>query len=183
MAFSNYYGLFNDEKLSGVEIIHHGVRTATNGDIRLSPTPGQWDSIPRLIDRKVEQDKNIIEASLSYPSFHFDYVIKAQARDDGVFLNVNLKNPLPKELEGRAGFNLEFLPAAYFEKSYMMDDKAGTFPLYPAGTMEKSGWGTIEPKPVASGTTPILAPEDPARRISIQAKNCTLALYDGRNQA
>jgi hypothetical protein len=30
----------------GVGIIQHGVRVATNGDLRLEPTPGQWQPIP-----------------------------------------------------------------------------------------------------------------------------------------
>src|SRR5690606_32912589 len=39
LVFNNYYdGLFSDAKHAGVELIHHGVRTATNGDVRLSPT-------------------------------------------------------------------------------------------------------------------------------------------------
>lgn len=46
-VFNNLYnGLFSDSKISGIEIIHHEVRTATNGDVRLSPTPEQWDPIP-----------------------------------------------------------------------------------------------------------------------------------------
>ena len=41
LVFSNgYNGLFSDSKISGVEIIHHDVRTATNGDVRLIP-PGK----------------------------------------------------------------------------------------------------------------------------------------------
>jgi endoglucanase len=33
LVFSNFYdGSFSDAKISGIEIIHHGVRTATNGD-------------------------------------------------------------------------------------------------------------------------------------------------------
>ena len=40
LAFSNVYdGNFSDAKIAGVELIHHGVRTATNGDVRLAPTP------------------------------------------------------------------------------------------------------------------------------------------------
>jgi endoglucanase len=30
----------------GVGIIQNGQRTATNGDLRLEPTPGQWSPIP-----------------------------------------------------------------------------------------------------------------------------------------
>ena len=42
LAFNNTYdGNFSDSKIAGVELIHHGVRTATNGDVRLSPTYSQ----------------------------------------------------------------------------------------------------------------------------------------------
>ena len=49
LVFSNWYnGLFDDSKISGVELIHHGIRTATNGDVRLNATPEQWDPGPAL---------------------------------------------------------------------------------------------------------------------------------------
>lgn len=39
LVFSNWYdGLFADSKISGVEIVQQGERTATNGDVRLSAT-------------------------------------------------------------------------------------------------------------------------------------------------
>src|SRR5574344_1709776 len=47
LVYSNLFtGGFNDEKNSGIEIIHHGVRTAQGGAIRLSSTPEQWDLVP-----------------------------------------------------------------------------------------------------------------------------------------
>ncbi|HEX7027893.1 MAG TPA: glycoside hydrolase, partial [Gammaproteobacteria bacterium] len=123
LVFSNWYdGLFSDAKISGVEIIHHGVRTATNGDVRLHATPEQWDPIPQFVDRKVDTKNAIVEAFLRYPDYDFDYSIRAQRTRNGMRLTVNLAKPLPEVLEGRAGFNLEFLPAAYFEKSFMMDE-------------------------------------------------------------
>jgi endoglucanase len=185
LAFSNWYDVnfFDDSKLSGIEIIHHEVRTATNGDVRLNPTPEQWDPIPELVERKVNKQDNSIEASLTYPDYNFDYKIRAEAHNGGILLIVNLEKPLPQALLGRAGFNLEFLPAAYFEKSYLMDGKSGIFPLYPGGPMEVDTSGTTEPKPIAAGKILVLAPEDPARRIIIEAKNCDLLLFDGRNKA
>ena len=48
-VFSNQYnGMFFDEKTAGIEIIHHGVRTATGGAIRLQNTPEQWDLVPSV---------------------------------------------------------------------------------------------------------------------------------------
>jgi endoglucanase len=184
LVYSNWYNEnFDDSKMSGIEIIHHEVRTATNGDVRLEPTPEQWDPFPNLIERKINKKDNSIEVLLEYPDYDFEFKIKATAKDGGIFLSVHLEKPLPKELEGKAGFNLEFLPSAYFKKAYIMDDKSNTFPLYPSGPMKKTKSGEIEPKPLAKGKQFTLAPEDPERRITIKSKDNELLLYDGRNKA
>ena len=45
--------MFVDEKNIAVQMIVHGERIATNGDVRLMPTPGQWDlGPPSSIDVK-----------------------------------------------------------------------------------------------------------------------------------
>jgi hypothetical protein len=184
LAFSNWYdGNFSDAKISGIELIHHEVRTATNGDVRLSPTPGQWDRVPQLVDRRVDAESGSVETLLAYPEYGLRYAIKAEARGDGLRLAVRLDQPLPPELEGRAGFNLEFLPSAYFGKAYLADGRAGLFPRYPSGPMAPSQAGTAEPQPIAAGSTIVLAPEDPLRRVTIQASGGRLQLYDGRNTA
>ncbi|RIK66746.1 glycoside hydrolase [candidate division KSB1 bacterium] len=184
LVFSNWYnGLFSDSKMSGVELIHHEVRTATNGDVRLNPTPEQWDAIPEFVERKVNKEKNSIAAYLKYPAYNFSYMIKAEAYEGGMLLSVNLEKPLPQELAGRAGFNLEFLPSAYFKKGYLMDGRSGIFPLYPGGPMTVDKDGVVEPKPIAAGKTLVLAPEDPARHVTIKTSDGELLLFDGRNQA
>ena len=184
LVFSNRYDAnFGDAKLSGVEIIHHGVRTATNGDIRLHPTPEQWDAIPKFETRRVDEATNVIEASLGYPDYAFFYRIRVRPRDKGFQIAVELKKPLPPALEGRAGFNLEFLPAAYFGKSYFLDDTCGTLPLHPAGPMIRGSSGETHPSPIATGRVLTLAPEDPKRRVLIESHGLELALFDGRNKA
>lgn len=181
-VFSNLYGLFGDEKKSSIEIIHHDVRTATNGDVRLGPTPEQWDAIPKFIERKVDRGNGTIEAFMEYPDYDFKYSVKVTASHETIQVAVNLENPLPAPLEGKAGFNLEFLPPAYFEKSYLMDDQSGQFPLYPSSKMEKNAKGVIDPLPLATGKQLTLSPEDPKTKIQILS-NQSLALYDGRNKA
>jgi endoglucanase len=192
-VFSNWYdGLFADSKISGVEIVHQGVRTATNGDVRLSATPGQWDPIGRMVERKVDPATGTIDVLLEYPDHDFQYRIKVQRRGDAVHLSVILDRPLPAALAGKAGFNLEFLPAAYFHRTFLADGKAGTFPLHPSSDMVAGGERQpssgrdvgpgAEPLPLASGRTLVLAPEDSARRVTVTSNNM-LNLYDGRNQA
>lgn len=184
LVFSNWYNAnFGDSKMSGVEIIQHGVRTATNGDIRLGPTPAQWDPLPEFVERKVFREQNRIEAFLRYPAYDFEYTIRVDARGKEALLTVVLPKPLPHELEGHAGLNVEFLPPAYFEKTYLMDGKPGLFPLYPSGPMVRKESGSVEPGPLASGTSLVLAPEDAERRVAINAGSGRLLLYDGRNTA
>jgi endoglucanase len=185
LVFNNWYSsLFGDSKISGIEIIHHEVRTATNGDVRLNPTPVQWDAIPELVERKVNRENKSIEVFLTYPFYHFTYMIKAEPRDDGILLSVNLDKEIPPELEGVAGFHLEFLPASYSKKGYLMDGKSHIFPLYPSGPMTIDQKGTAEPKPLAVGKVLVLAPEDPARHVTIKSVGGgDLLLFDGRNKA
>ena len=53
-------------------------------------------------------------------------------------VSVNLDEPLPQKLVGRAGFNLEFLPSIYMGKAYLVDGtKAGIFPRTPDDPMIK----------------------------------------------
>lgn len=203
LVFSGEYnGMFFDEKHAGVEIIHHGVRTSTGGAIRLQNTPEQWDLVPKLIDRKVDKEKNSIEVTLRYEEFDFNSKLLVTSRDNGVEINVILDKVLPKELEGKAGFNLEFLPSTYFENTYLMDGQPGVFPKYPSSnTKMESGKNRITqfeghttfddrgrdefivPDPLAIGKTLVLAPEDPKHFVTVKSANTDLLFFDGRNVA
>jgi len=183
LVYTSWYnGLFSDEKKSGIELIHHEVRTATNGDVRLGPTPEQWDPIPTFRERKVDHENGTIEAFLHYPAFNFEYSVKVSQEGPSVNISVNLEYPVPEKLIGKAGFNLEFIPPAYFEKGYLMDEKSGTFPLYPSSSMEIKN-GVVDPLPLATGSSLVLSPEDPKTRVAINSRMGDLALYDGRDKA
>ena len=202
-VFSNQYnGMFFDEKTAGIELIHHGVRTATGGAVRLQNTPEQWDLVPSVVDRKVDKASNTISVELNYKNYDFNSRISLTAKDNGVEINVYLDKSLPKELEGNAGFNLEFLPSSYFEKMYLLDGKPANFPRYPAGntkieliskkipqfadhtTFDDRGKGEfIVPYPLATGRTIVLAPEDPENYVKVKSEDTDLMLFDGRNLA
>ncbi len=203
LVFTNEYnGMFFDEKTAGIEIIHHGVRAATGGAIRLSPTPEQWDQIPKLVDRKVDAKTNTIEVTLRYEAFDFDSRVVVTPDGAGFRIAVYLDKPVPAELEGRAGLNLEFVPSRYWERTYLVDGQPGIFPRYPAGPTaalapEKKirqfeGHSTfdlhghqdyVETLPVAVGNTIVMAPEDPERHVTIRSLAGELQLLDGRNLA
>lgn len=200
LVFNNQYnGVFFDEKTAGIEFIHHGVRTVTGGAVRLHNTPEQWDLIPKMTSRKIDKASNTIEVTLRYEKFDFDSRLTVTPKGKGFVINVFLDKPVPKELEGKAGFNMEFIPTSYFESNYLVDGRAGTFPRYPASNTEIqsstqkipqfAGHNTFDdrgrneyivPLPFASGKQLILAPENPERRVKIESDQDVM-LLDGRN--
>ena len=187
LVYSNTFsGGFNDEKNSGIEIIHHGVRTVQGGAVRLSNTPEQWDLVPQTTVRNVDREAGSIEVGLRYPDFDFDSRLVVTAEGKAVRIDVWLDKPVPAELEGDAGFNLEFLPSQYWNKSYVMDGKAERFPRYTASltttrpnsekvrqykgykTYDDRGTGRfVDPLPLSTGHELIVATDDPGRLIKI----------------
>lgn len=203
MVFENEFnGMFFDEKTAGILLVHHGNRIATGGSVRLKPTPEQWDQIPKVIDRKVDKENGRIEVLLRYEDFDFDSRLVVESQNKKIVFKVYLNEPLPEKLEGRAGFNLEFLPSLFWDKCYQIDGQIKQIPRSPAGEMELrplesqlrqfSGHSTfddrglgeyVETKPIDSGNTIILAPEDSERRIEIASATGEIQLLDGRHVA
>src|SRR5579871_1779734 len=59
---STFHPVFVDQKNTAMEMILHGTRIATNGDVRLVPTPEQWDAVAQLKGRQPDKDHNRITA-------------------------------------------------------------------------------------------------------------------------
>ncbi len=184
LLFHNpYHAVFGDQKLGGLEIILHGERIATNGDVRLLPTPAQWDAIPHFKERKRGPSANGLTASCEYAEQGLSYRIEVIPEADGFRVTVHLDQPLVASLVGKAGFNLEFLPTTYFGKSFLLDNQSGVFPRHPQGPMRQGVNGSAQPLPLATGNSLVLAAEDPMTRVSITSDNGPLMLFDGRNEA
>ena len=200
LVYNNLFtGGFNDEKNAGIELIHHGVRTSQGGAVRLSNTPEQWDLVPEILNKKVDRASKTIETTLRYKDYDFDSRVVVTAKGKGIEIAVYLDKPIPKALEGSAGFNLEFLPSQYWGKAYLMDDRYNRFPRYVVGNTitrpnsEKpkqfKGYKTyddrgtdkfIDPLPLETGRTFLLAPDEPSRLIKITSQDTDLMLFDGR---
>lgn len=183
-VFNNKYdAMFDDSKVSAVEIIHHGLRTATNGDVRLNPAPGQWDKLPKFIDRSVDKAAKRIDVKLEYPQYAFAYTLSGEARDGGFYLSVSTDKAIPDSLVGVAGLNLEFFPPVFFEHSYLMDGKPGLFPTSAADNMTVIN-GIVEPTPMATGTEIEIAPDNPMKHVTIRTTlaESKLMLFDGRDK-
>ena len=211
LVFSNSFnGGFNDEKNSGIEIIHHGVRTIQGGAVRLNKTPEQWDLVPQMTNRKVDRENGSIEVSMRYDATalggaaagfkeDFDSRVVVTAKGKAVEIAVWLDKPVPEKLAGEAGFNLEFLPSQYWLKTFTMDGRLNRFPRYATSqtvtrlNSEKprqfKGFKTyddrgtdrfVDPCPIETGHNITMASESPERMIRISSNDAELELYDGR---
>ena len=199
---STYHPVFVDEKHAAMEMILHGQRIATNGDVRLMPTPEQWDLVAKLKGHNADKEHNRLTADLSFPAYQMDYTLEVTAEPGGVRVSVNLDKPLPEKLAGRAGFNLEFLPSIYVGKSYAVDGKQfGVIPRSPQDQMQQvlppaddpkklpyqDEWdqakGYTQPLPLVTGGSITLAAENPLYRVNVSSETAPVSLYDGRNRA
>ncbi|MDR1294135.1 MAG: glycoside hydrolase family 9 protein, partial [Bifidobacteriaceae bacterium] len=195
-------------------LVLNGERIATNGDVHLLPTPEQWDATPApvLESRSSDPATDTVSATLTMPATKdgskpaVHYTLRAEPEPGGVKLSVVLDEPLPTDLAGKAGFNLEFIPELYKEKSYQADadgdgkyDDFGVIPLLPFDDMEikdrartdDQAWyvkewnrdrGDYQPVPIAAGTTMTLSPET-ENRIRVTSDSGDVQLLDGRDRA
>ncbi|MDR0864732.1 MAG: glycoside hydrolase family 9 protein [Candidatus Symbiothrix sp.] len=147
MAFDDIYP---EGHQGGLSIIMHGNRVATNGDLRLEATPGQWQPVPRQNDRRLDAAANTITAFMSYPdsSRHLtgfnpmlypditlNYTVTVKGEGKSILVTVDLDRPVPEKLIGKVGFNLELFPGALFGKTWIMDNQTGIFPQQPNGPL------------------------------------------------
>jgi hypothetical protein len=168
-----FHNTYPEGKQGGIEIIQHGDRIAACGDLRLEPTPGQWDPLPKPWPRKVDRGRNEIAVPLTYPAPGIDYSVRVSAQGNAIRIAVDLNHPVPPAWSGKVGFNMELYPAAFFGKTFRFDGAFGLFPR------QASGISAVDPEPLGSGGDVWIAAEDPIRRIHL-VSNLPVSLYDGR---
>lgn len=145
MVFDDFYPAGHQ---SGLSIIMHGDRIATNGDVRFEQTPGQWQPLPKQVERRLNAESNTISVTLSYPDlnnhlkgmnpmiypdYEFEYQVRVTGEGSSVLVTVDLDKPIPQAYLGKLCFNLELFPGALFGKPWIMDQKQGIFPRQPNG--------------------------------------------------
>ena len=192
----------------GVGIIQNGLRVATNGDLRLEPTPGQWQPTPVVGKREIDRSLNEVRVRMTYPDekkdrkgfnpiiypdLRFSYITRVVPEGQGFRIIVDLDEPLPSKWIGKVGFNLELFPGYFFGKSFRLGERIGIFPRQANGPassseplLEEFTPGKhldYELEPLGSGPKLIVAPESDRQRMSIEViKGGELQLLDGRAQ-
>ncbi len=188
--------IYPDGHQTGVTVIQHGVRVAANGDLRLEPSPGQWSPMPagdgaNIVDKatnSVSQKLHYPDESkdrkgfnpIEYPDLKFSYHVRVTPLEGDAFqVSVDLDQPLPKDWEGKVGFNFELFPGDLFGKTWLMDGQSGIFPRQANGPV-KDDHGQIITAPMAEGKTLTVAPDSSLQRMTIASRTGELELIDGR---
>ena len=60
------HDFYPESHQGGVGVIQNGLRVATNGDLRLEPTPGQWQPTPAVGKRMIDKAKGEISVRYEY---------------------------------------------------------------------------------------------------------------------
>ena len=204
---NEYTDAVGDTKNAGLQMIQSGVRIATNGDLRLLPTPATWDvtPAPSVTATSVSGSSLVADMSIPVASGSQPYKVTTTPEAGGVKVEVELPEAVPEALAGKLGFNLEFIPSEFTGKSFQVDsnsdntyDAFGVFPLTPTADMEEyqpvatdQAWyvkdwnnerGIYQPKPIATGSKMTFAAEDDENRIRIKSDDAMMSLYDARNK-
>ena len=182
----------------GVGIIQNGLRVATNGDLRLEPTPGQWQPVPRVGKRMVDRARQEISVRMEYPDpeknrrgfnpiiypgLELGYTLKVRPEGKSFKISVDLDRPLPDEWVGRVGLNIELFPGFLFGKSFYMDERPGVFPRQANGPAFRDAQGEYQLAPLAEGRRLTVAPDDARQTLVIdRVQGGDLQLLDGRAQ-
>ena len=184
-VFADYYP---EGHQGGITIVQHGQRVASNGDIRLEPTPGPWTPTPKVGLVNISGDSKKITQSLSfpnpnrnqkgynpikYPDLRLHYQVSVELTKDYEFvIRVDLKKALPSDWLGKVGFNLELPPNLFTGRSYIANGTSGIFPQQASFTSQR---------PLANGKTLVLSPEIPEQRLKLQSKQ-NIEVWDARSQ-
>lgn len=190
------HDFYPESHQGGVGIIQNGLRVATNGDLRLEPTPGQWQPVPIVGKRNVDRIKNEISVKMTYPDpskdrtgfnpieypdLNLSYTLKVIPQGKSFKIIVDLEEPLDEKWVGRVGMNIELFPGILFGKSYYMDDSFGLFNRQANGPGYTDEQGEYQLTPMAVGKKLVIAPEDQSQTLSItNLQNGDLQLIDGR---
>ncbi len=179
MAFHNQY---YQGRRGAVELVIHGDRVASNGDIRLEPVPipDAFDiPIPDLVSTRVDSLRNEILVDMDYARLGFKYHIQLKGEGENLRITVNTEGEIADSLIGKLAFMMEFFPGVYKGKSYVMDGNDGIFPHQFNGPRVFRD-NRLEAVPMASGRKLSLAPGDSLHHLTIEAIKGNIDLLDGR---
>jgi endoglucanase len=178
-----YHNVYEEGKQGGFELLQQGRRIAGNGNLRLDHAPDQWAGLPTHNKRQVLPSGGGLQVTCDYSQAGIRYTVRLKPEGDALRLSVDLAQPLPLELVGKVGFNLELVPDVLMGKTFSIDSQFGIFPRQFDSPLQPAVGGGLAPVPLATGEKLAVTPEDARTHLDIEAIRGELLLLDGRAEA
>ena len=122
-------------KQSGLEIIQHGERIATNGGLRLP------DSARCEAHREVDRARGQVSVTLRYPRSEVEGVLHLHPEGRSLRVTLDLARPIPEKVAGRAAFEILLFPVPYFGATYHLGEIHGILARQGNGTTYRAAEG------------------------------------------
>jgi hypothetical protein len=156
------------------------VRVLANGDVRIENNGNWYSPSTPVSPRRVDRAQTAAHIDLRLPQLAYTLSIKAERQR--LHIAVDLAEPLPENLQGRAALFFEFSPPDLLGKSFHLGTTHATFPHQANGPVLTAVNGQLPVAALAEGDCLTIAPEDPLRWMSLaRSDGGSLALFDERN--
>ncbi len=173
-----FHNPYPEGKQGGLELVHHGERVATAGEIRPDPRATRPEGHPKPGERVLDAERVEILTPLYDSTLRTAYSVRLRAEGRAVRLTVECQNSIPADIE--SGFCMDLYPPAFWGKTYRAGSTSGVFPREPYCAVDADECGRVRAGIMAAGARLVVAPEDPLRHLSIESLRGRLQLFDGR---
>jgi len=178
-----YHNFYPSGMQSGIELIHHEERIASNGDLQIllkgqeepvpALTPKHWNSPPKQ-KRRIDQNKKMISLPFKREDPGLNYQINIYPDENqNIKIDFVFDHKIDTNKIEKINFHIDFYPEVLKGKSFIAGNQSGFFPWF----FQKSELITD------AGNKIILAPEDPQVKIEIETEDGRIQLIDDREES
>lgn len=125
-----------DSRLSWALQIREDI-VALDGQLVWTDQNGQ-ETNPLLQQKTVDLQDELVQTVFSFNDLSIELRLQLKATERGLLLTVFSDQPLPSVLRNEMAFRLSLHPSVFLENTFLADQIAGIFPLYPSP--EHSVW-------------------------------------------
>lgn len=169
-AFLLFHNNYQVGHQGGLQMIQHEERLLDTGDLLLMAREGTPGPQLRILDRKIDREKQTATIFGDAEGWNLKYQLICQSDGKSIHIILRLEKPLDWNKVQEAGFKMDLYPGAYFQKSYQADTGSGVF------SRQFMGRQLL----VDSAKTLRIAQEDPLRTFSLFSPRGLIHLVDMR---
>lgn len=104
---------------------------ALNGQLVWTDRDGK-ETVPLLQHKTINLQDTLVQTVFSFQDLSIEFTIQLKPTDRGILMTVASNEPLPAALRNEIALRLSLKPSSFLESTFIADQIAGIFPLYPS---------------------------------------------------